>query len=339
MRMRALRLHAAGELALHEEQPPVAAPGTTQVRVGAVGLCGSDLHWFGEGGIGDAALDRPLVLGHEFAGTVIGGPLDGRLVAVDPAMPCGKCHTCAAGLGHLCPDVVFAGHGKQDGGLQEVVSWPTARLHPLPSSLSDEDGAMLEPLGVALHALDLGHVRAGATVAVHGCGPIGLLLVQLLAATGGRVVAVDALPHRQAAAGQLGADVALSADEAQDPQALEDATGGRGADVAFEVAGTDGAVHDAMSVTRPGGRVVLVGIPDEDRTSFRASLARRKGLTLLLSRRMGEVYPRAIRLVERGIVDVRTVVTHRFDLADAPAAFDAAAARTGHKVVVRPGGL
>jgi L-iditol 2-dehydrogenase len=94
-----------------------------------------------------------------------------------------------------------------------------------------------------------------------------------------------------------------------------------------------------MSVTRPGGRVVLVGIPDEDRTSFRASLARRKGLTLLLSRRMGEVYPRAIRLVERGIVDVRTVVTHRFDLADAPAAFDAAAARIGHKVVVRPGGL
>ena len=337
--MRALRLHAAGELALHDEQLPEPAPGRTRVRVGAVGLCGSDLHWFGEGGIGDAGLDRPLVLGHEFAGTVVGGPMDGRLVAVDPAMPCGKCHTCTAGLGNLCPDVVFAGHGQQDGGLQEVVSWPTARLYPLPSSLNDEDGAMLEPLGVALHALDLGHVRAGGTVAVHGCGPIGLLLVQLLAATGGRVVAVDPLEHRRAAAGQLGADIALTADEAQDPQVLVDATAGRGADVAFEVAGTDGAVRDAMSVTRPGGRVVLVGIPDEDRTSFPASLARRKGLTFLLSRRMGEVYPRAIRLVERGIIDVRTVVTHRFDLADAPAAFDAAAARTGHKVVVRPGGL
>jgi L-iditol 2-dehydrogenase len=337
--VRALRLHAAGELALHEEQAPEAATDKTQVRVGAVGLCGSDLHWFGEAGIGDATLDRPLVLGHEFAGTVIGGPLDGRLVAVDPAMPCGRCHTCAAGLGHLCPDVVFAGHGKQDGGLQEIVSWPTELLHPLPSTLSDEDGAMLEPVGVALHAHDLGRVRAGATVAVHGCGPIGLLLVQLLAATASRVVAVDPRQHRRQAAGHMGADAWLSAEEAQDPQVLQDATGGRGADVAFEVAGTDGAVNDAMSVVRPGGRVILVGIPDEDRTSFRASLARRKGLTVLLSRRMGEVYPRAIRLVERGIVDVRTVVTHRFDLAEAPAAFDAAAARTGHKVVVRPGGL
>jgi L-iditol 2-dehydrogenase len=109
--------------------------------------------------------------------------------------------------------------------------------------------------------------------------------------------------------------------------------------VAFEVAGTDSAVDGALAAARPGGRVVLVGIPDEDRTSFRASVARRKGLTMLLSRRMGEVYPRAIRLVERGLVDVRAVVTHRFDLGDAPGAFAEAAARTGHKVIVRPGGL
>jgi L-iditol 2-dehydrogenase len=337
--MRALRLHAAGELALHDEPAPEVRPGRSQVRVGAVGLCGSDLHWFGEAGIGDATLDRPLVLGHEFAGTVVGGSLDGRLVAVDPAMPCGVCPTCVAGLRNLCPDVVFAGHGMQDGGLQEVVSWPSALLHPLPATLSDEDGAMLEPLGVALHAMDLGHVRAGATVAVHGCGPIGLLLVQLLAVTGGRVVAVDPLPHRRSAAGDLGADVGLSPDEADDPQVLADALQGHGADVAFEVAGTDSAVDGALAAARPGGRVVLVGIPDEDRTSFRASVARRKGLTMLLSRRMGEVYPRAIRLVERGLVDVRAVVTHRFDLGDAPGAFAEAAARTGHKVIVRPGGL
>jgi L-iditol 2-dehydrogenase len=197
---------------------------------------------------------------------------------------------------------------------------------------------MLEPLGVALHALDLGRVRAGATVAVHGCGPIGLLLVQLLATSGGRVVAVDPLPHRRSAAAALGADVALSSAEADDPQTLADATLGEGADVAFEVAGNDNAVDGAMSAARPGGRVILVGIPDGDRTSFRASTARRKGLTMLLSRRMGEVYPRAIRLVERGLVDVRSVVTHRFGLADAPAAFEAAVARAGHKVIVRPHG-
>jgi L-iditol 2-dehydrogenase len=308
------------------------------VRIGAVGLCGSDLHWFGEASIGDAGLSRPLVLGHEFAGTVLGGPLDGRLVAVDPAVPCRDCPTCAGGQGHLCPQVGFAGHSTQDGGLQELISWPTDLLHPLPGTFSDEDGAMLEPLGVALHAHDLGRVRGGVTVAVFGCGPIGLLLVQLLVrSTAGRVVAVDPLPHRREAARRYGADVVLSAEESQDAEVLPAATGEPGADVTFEVGGNDDALQGAMAATRPGGRVVLLGIPDGDRTSFRASLARRKGLTLLLSRRMADVYPRAIRLVERGLVDVKTVVSDRFGLAEAPEAFETAVARRGHKVIVRPG--
>lgn len=336
--MRALRLHAAGDLRLSEEAPPTEQPGRSLVRVGAVGLCGSDLHWFGEASIGDATLDRPLVLGHELAGTVLGGPLDGRLVAVDPAIPCGTCPTCAAGQGHLCPTVAFAGHSTQDGGLREVISWPTSLLHPLPETFSEEDGAMLEPLGVALHAHDLGKVRGGATVAVFGCGPIGLLLVQLLVgSTAGRVVAVDPLPHRRDAARQLGADVGLSSEEAEDPEVLAAVVGDPGADVTFEVGGTDGALHGAMSAARPGGRVVLLGIPDGDRTSFRASLARRKGLTLLLSRRMADVYPRSIRLVERQVVDVRTLVSETFKLADAVDAFRTAVARRGHKVIVRPG--
>lgn len=314
------------------------APGRSLVRIGAVGLCGSDLHWFGEASIGDAGLSRPLVLGHEFAGTVLGGPLDGRLVAVDPAVPCRDCPTCAGGQGHLCPQVGFAGHSTQDGGLQELISWPTDLLHPLPGTFSDEDGAMLEPLGVALHAHDLGRVRGGVTVAVFGCGPIGLLLVQLLVrSTAGRVVAVDPLPHRREAARRYGADVVLSAEESQDAEVLPAATGEPGADVTFEVGGNDDALQGAMAATRPGGRVVLLGIPDGDRTSFRASLARRKGLTLLLSRRMADVYPRAIRLVERGLVDVKTVVSDRFGLAEAPEAFETAVARRGHKVIVRPG--
>lgn len=301
------------------------------MRVGAVGICGSDLHWFTDGGIGDAVVARPLVLGHEVAGVVEGGDLDGRMVAVDPAVPCRSCGTCAAGLGHLCPDVVFAGHGEQDGGLRELLSWPTRLLHPLPASMSVEDGAMLEPLGVALHAHDLGHVRAGRSAAVVGLGPIGQLLVQLLVAAGaGPVVAVDPLPHRRRAALDSGAhEVAAPADL---PRSRLDRT----VDVAFEVAGPDDAVHLALELVRPGGRVVLVGIPDGDRTSFRASLARRKGLTILLSRRMAEVYPRAVDLVDRGVVDVRSLVTERFSLEDAAAGFESAVARRGLKVVITP---
>ena len=117
--MKVARLHGVGDLRLHDESPPRPAPGEVLVRVDAVGICGSDLHWFGEGGIGDAQLGAPLVIGHEIAGTVEDGPLAGQLVAVDPAIPCGVCDTCVRGLHHLCPTVRFSGHGGVDGGLRD----------------------------------------------------------------------------------------------------------------------------------------------------------------------------------------------------------------------------
>lgn len=334
--MRAVRLHAVGDLRLHDEPVTAARPGWSRVRVQAVGLCGSDLHWFEDGAIGDATLSRPLVLGHEFAGTVEGGELDGRLVAVDPALPCGSCVTCSTGLGHLCPRVVFAGHGRQDGGLRQVVEWPTHRLHVLPDGFTAEDGAVLEPLGVALHALELASLRPGGSAVVVGCGPIGLLLVRLLRGTvAGRVVAVEPLQHRRDAAVRAGADAALAPEDARDDR-LAEMLGPVGVDVSFEVAGSDHAVDTAIRAVRPGGRVLLVGIPSDDRTTFRAAAARRKGLTLMLSRRMGEVYPRAIDLVDRGVVRLDGMVTHRYGLAEIETAFRCAISRAGLKVVVLP---
>jgi L-iditol 2-dehydrogenase len=327
--VRVARLYGVGDIRVGDEPRPEAGDGTCLVRVTAVGLCGSDLHWFGEGAIGDAHLAQPLVLGHEFAGVVESGPLAGRRVAVDPAIPCLDCPQCYEGDHNLCVRVRFAGHGSNDGGLREYLAWPDRRLHPLPDAISDAGGAMLEPLGVALHAYDLGHVRVAASVAVVGCGPIGLLLVQVARAAGaGPVVAVDPLPHRLAAAQAYGAEIVLTPEQAH--------AGGVEVNVAFEVAGNDDAVRAAAELARPGARVVLAGIPDGDRTAFPASLARRKGLTFLLVRRMKEVYPRAIRLVERGLVDVESVVSDRFPLDRAAAAFTTATARQGLKVVVTP---
>jgi L-iditol 2-dehydrogenase len=315
---------------------PQAAAGESLVRVTDVGLCGSDLHWFGEGSIGDARLDRPVVPGHEFAGVVEGGPLDGRLVAVDPALPCGRCDSCLSGHRNLCPTVRFAGHGQHDGGLRQVLAWPTHLLHPLPASFTGTDGAMLEPLGVAVHAWDLGHVRVGATVAVVGTGPIGLLLVQVARAAGAhRVIAVDPLAHRRRAAVEFGAVAALTPEQAQDDAVWRELAG-RGCDVAFELAGKDLAIAGAMRSVVPGARVVLAGIPDDDRSSFPAGLARRKGLTLVMVRRMKEMYPRTIALVESGRVDVRSLVTASYPLHEAAAAFERASAREGLKVVIRP---
>jgi L-iditol 2-dehydrogenase len=333
------RLHGVGRLLVHDEPAPEPGPSDTIVRVGAVGICGSDLHWFAEGGIGDAVLAAPLVIGHETGGTVESGPLAGQVVAVDPAIPCGDCEACRRGHGHLCPTVRFSGHGDLDGGLRELMAWPTRQLHPLPPSLTVEDAAMLEPLGVAIHALDLGKLRPQSAVAVVGCGPIGLMIVQLARRCGAStVVAVDPLPHRRDAAERLGADAALTPDQALDHDALTDVMRGEEVTTAFEVAGNDGAVEIAIRAARPGGRVVLVGIPDDDRTSFPASVARRKGLTLLLSRRMAEVYPRAIELAADGQVDIRSIVSHRFPLDEVAEAFDTAARRLGHKVLVLPNG-
>jgi L-iditol 2-dehydrogenase len=331
--MRVARLHGREDLRLHEEDKPRPGPGEVLVRVGAVGVCGSDIHWFAEGGIGEARVGRPFVLGHEFGGTTE----DGRRVAVDPAIPCAACPSCLGGHANLCPSVRYAGDGAHDGGLGEWVAWPQRCLVPLPDPLTEADGAMLEPLGIAIHALDLAHLRLGARVGVFGCGPIGLLLVQLARRAGARVFATELArrPHRREAARALGAEV-FAAEDGREGAAIRAAAGSGGLDVALETAGEQAAVDAAVEAVRPGARVVLVGIPGEARTSFDAGTARRKGLTLVLARRAGNVYPRAVQLVASGAVDVRSLVTHRFPLAEIRAAFDAATARTGLKVIVEP---
>ena len=322
--MRSLRLHAVGELRLHEEPEPEPQSDEVLVRIGGVGLCGSDRHWFLEGGIGDAGLREPLVLGHEFAGVVAEGPRAGERVVLDPAVPCGRCPLCLADQGHLCADVRFAGHGSTDGALRTLVAWPDRLAHALTDGVSDEAAPLLEPLGVALHAIDLGGAAAGSTAAVFGCGPLGLLVVQTLRAAGVRVeLATDPLEHRAAAARGLGA-------RSSEPAGIE-------VDVAYEVSGDDAALDAAIAAARPGGRVVLVGIPDGDRSSFHAAAARRKELTLLFCRRMrASDLPRAIRLAESGAVELGALVTARYGLADGPQAFRDLVERRGLKIVVEP---
>jgi L-iditol 2-dehydrogenase len=333
--MHVLRLHAARDLRLHDEPDPVPGAGEDLVRVTAVGLCGSDLHWYDEGGIGDAQIGRPLVLGHETAGTIAAGPRAGTRVAIDPAIPCERCPGCLAGHGNLCPGVRFAGHGATDGSLRTLMAWPTRLLLPVPDTIPDHVVPLLEPLGIAIHAAELGHVRAGMSAGVYGCGPIGLVLIHLLRALGlGPILATDRLPHRVEAARAAGAaDARLAGDDGLPP----DVSRWGPVDVAYDAAGEDAALATAFETVRIGGRVVIVGIPPADHTAFAAALPRRKGVSLIFARRMkGHHLARATELAAHGLVDLAPLVSARYPLAEGARAFDDLVARRGLKIVVEP---
>jgi L-iditol 2-dehydrogenase len=343
------RLHAPSDIRVHEEAPPIVGPDEVLLRVTAVGLCGSDLHWYTDGAIGETRLDRPLVLGHEIGAVIEDGPRRGTRVAVDPADPCGDCAICRGGHEELCTTMRFAGHGTTDGGLRRFMSWPERHLRPVPDSIGDAEASLLEPLGVALHAIDLGAVAPGVRAAVIGCGPIGLLVIGALRAAGiDDIVATDLLPHRVEAARVAGASHAVQARSgAGDEGGREGDIAGHDAsepplaeaEVVFDCDGGGSAVEAAVRIAAPAGRVVLVGIPADDRTSFTASTARRKGLTFVVSRRMtAPDLDRAIDLAAGGRIGLSSLITDRFAIEDSQQAFAALAARRGLKVVVQPGG-
>jgi L-iditol 2-dehydrogenase len=336
--MKSLRLHGTNDLRLHEE--PIPEPGYDEVliRVKAVGICASDLHWVQEGTTGDAVITMPFVLGHEFGGIIESGDLKGIRVAVDPCVPCDTCEFCLQGNPNLCPDHYFAGQSPQDGALREYMAWPMKAIIPIPDFISYEDAAILEPLGVAIHTVDLGKIKPGMIVGVYGCGPIGLLVIQMARVAGAsEIIATDVLPQRLEAAKEMGAHKTyLATSEGDERAPILTNTHKLGVDVAFEVAGENSAVETAVETVKPGGRVILCGIPSVNQTSFSSSTGRRKGLTLKMVRRMKHTYPRAIKLVETGQVDVRSIASHHYPLEQAVEAFQFAQRREGLKVIVNP---
>ncbi|NUQ00743.1 MAG: NAD(P)-dependent alcohol dehydrogenase [Armatimonadetes bacterium] len=333
--MKAARLYGVHDLRVEEmPEPGHPGPGEVLLELRAVGICGSDIHFFADGSIGDKALGSPLILGHEPAGVVIevGDNVThlrrGALVAIDPAVPCGYCEWCASGHPNLCPQVQFFGSPPTDGALRERLLHPAECCFELPEDLTAIDGALCETLGVGLHAVDLSHLHPGQSVAVIGCGPVGLMTLQVARCAGATpLIAADLIPERLEVARSLGADLTINATELPTVAAVMDYTERRGVDVAFDCATSRETAEQCCELVKIGGRVVLCGIPPHDRFSLSHSTARRKGLTLKFARRMKHVYPRAIQLAERGMVELDTLATHRFPLEQVDQAFQAAETR------------
>ena len=331
--MLAARVHGPKDLRV-ERIPHPGPPGRGQVllRVLTTGICGSDLHSYLDGRIGDTPVEKPLILGHEFSAVVeaVGAeafdgnhqPLKpGTRVAADPAQPCHHCELCEHGHPNLCCNLAFCGSYPYGGSFCERMLMPARSCFPVPKSIDVESAALLEPLGVAIHAVDFAKLRVGSSLAVLGMGPIGLLCLQIARFAGaGPIFVTDKFPWRLKLAAKYGA-IPIRCDQEDAAQRIAKETRGRGVDVAIEAAWADESVAQAAEMARLGGRVVLVGIPGDDHLALKASTARRKGLTLVLSRRMKHVYPRAIRLAEQGRVDLRGLVSHRFPLKRAVEAF------------------
>ncbi len=330
----AARLHGPGDLRIDSvPHPGEPAPGEALVRVEVVGICGSDLHAFRHGGTGGEDPQGPIVMGHEFAGVVEcvgdrasdgeGRPLaGGARVAVDPAQPCGKCEWCLRGDPNLCPTIKFCGLWPTDGALRPYIRVPADTCFPVPEGMSAATATMLEPLGVAIHAMDLAKLRVGESLAVIGTGSIGLCTLQLTAmGHAGPVFAADQLPWRADYAAKCGASAAFCSRDTDIVREVLDATSQRGVDVVIEATTGGGAVQQGAEMLAPGGRLIVVGIDEEDQLTLRHSTARRKGLTIRMVRRMKHAYPRAIRLAAHGGLDLTGLITHWFPLEQCPEAF------------------
>ncbi|WP_412026706.1 zinc-dependent alcohol dehydrogenase [Deinococcus yunweiensis] len=336
-------MRGAHHIELGQIDRPVPGPDQVLIRVGANSICGSDLHYWHEGKIGSAVVQGAFTPGHEFAGTVIEGSgaahglPDGTLVAVDPAQPCGHCFWCHEGNHHLCPNMVFVGAPPHPGAMAQYIAVPASTVYPVPADFTAAQAALLEPLGVAMHALDLARLRPGTNLTVLGAGTIGLYVLMLARISGALTLSViDPLAYRREKALELGA-TAVYPDVPSYLAAVRH-TPTRGADVVIEATTSPLGPRHATEAARIGGKVILVGIPDGDEFTLTGSHVRRKGLTIKLSRRMGTIYPRAIEYVRSGRIDVTAIVTHTLPLAQVRPAFEMLADYGDHaiKVVLEP---
>ena len=328
--MKAAYLTGVRKIEIREASDPSRVDGNNVImRVGAVGVCGSDIHYFKTGRIGSAVVQFPFILGHECAGTIVAtGPeakrfKPGQRVAVDPLVSCGECDQCRQHRRHTCRNQRFLGMpGQLSGSLVELLVMPEECCYLIPDSLTTDQAAMVEPLSIGLYAVRLAGIEPGANVAILGAGPIGLsTLLASRALANCNVYVTDLLPERLRLARQLGAVWSGS------PQTTDIVREIRnfepyGVDWVFECAGEQETLNQGVELLKPGGTLLVIGIPESDRVSFPIHTLRRKELTVRNVRRQNDCIVDAMDLIASGQVDVSPLMTHAFPMAESQAAFD-----------------
>jgi L-iditol 2-dehydrogenase len=308
------------------EPPP---PGHVQLKVDAVGLCGSDLHYFSEGRAGDTPAKYPQVLGHEPAGTVIEagegvtGWSAGDRVAVDPPIYCYHCRHCMSGRHNLCDHVRFMSSPGEPGFFRDTANVPAENLLPIPRNLGYAEATLFEPLSIILHSFRFGDPKAGETAAVFGAGPIGLSTIAALRLAGvRRIWCVEPVAHRRDMALTLGADAVFDPRQVDPVHEIWRESGDLGTDVTFDCATKDDTINQSLYVTRPGGRVVITGLPSDLRVPLDFSHLRRREQSFDPVRRANHTSDLALRLLAEHSRRFTPMLTHRMRLGEIQKAFE-----------------
>jgi len=314
-------------------EPLMVKPNDVKIKMSVVGICGSDIHYYTRGQIGSQVVEYPFAVGHEGAGIVVetGESVKrvkaGDRIAIEPAMPCWECDQCLAGRHHTCRKLRFLGcPGQAEGCLMEYIVMPEESCFPLPGKLSPDHGSISEPLAIGVYAVKKSGGVKGLDVGILGYGPIGMSVMLAARAEGaGSFTVTDKIQARLALALKEGASSLFNPDE-EDFTAMIKKHHSLGLDVVFECCGQQEAFDQAVDVLKPGGRLVVVGIPEFDRWSMSVELTRRKEISLQFIRRQVDCVGPALEMMENGRIDISNMVTHRFPFSETKEAFDLVAA-------------
>lgn len=309
------------------------------IKVEAVGICGSDMHYYQHGRIGDFIVEGDFILGHEAAGTVVEAGKDvkylkiGDRVALEPGKTCGKCEFCKGGLYNLCPDVEFFATPPYHGVFVNYVNHPEDMCFKLPDNVSSIEGALVEPLSVGLHATGQGGVKLGDTVVIFGTGCIGLSTLLASKARGAStIIVVDMMENRLEKAKELGATYTVNAREVNAVEKILELTEGKGANVVLETAGATATVKQTVDVLKIGGTIVMVGMTPKDEIEFNFMKLMSKEGQIKTIFRYRNLYPVAINAISSGTINIKDIVSHEFDFEDTKDAFDYVAKNPGEVV-------
>ncbi|MDT5267232.1 MAG: L-iditol 2-dehydrogenase [Mycobacterium sp.] len=334
--MRASVMTGVGTLQIEERPVPSPGPHEVLIEVAAVGVCGSDVHYYRNGRIGDFIVEEPMILGHELSGRIaaVGDGVDagrvGQRVAVEPQHPCRRCRQCTAGRYNMCPEMKFYATPPVDGAFCRYVTIGAEMAHPVPDSVSDDAAALLEPLSVAIATMRKAEIAPGSTILIAGAGPIGVICAQAARAFGAaRIVVSDPVPSRRERVLRFGATEVL------DPTVNDIAALDPQVDAFIDASGAAPAVVSGIMAVGPAGRVVLVGMGAGD-YALPIHYIQFMEVTVTGVFRYTDTWPAAIHLVSSGAVDLDSLVTGRYDLEHVADALDSDTEPTSLKSIVMP---